>query len=206
MSLRTTNPTDLPHLSRRLVEQANDSLHTRNGGGERRSCRGVISDAKGLAAVAGFSRGDADEGFALERVCRYVSRLCSGTASGLFMRPAAARSSASAAPPCGLRFPSKSCSDKAPEKISPDPPQMQSFGTWEHGPLAQLVPRPRSGDSTNGDTHVPISYVELGRFCQRDLPRCPWPSSARRRRCNDELAADERPGRRARSANHAVEE
>src|ERR1035437_2789410 len=136
----------------------------------------------------------------------YVSRLCSGTASGLFMRPAAARSSASAAPPCGLLFPSKSCSDKAPEKISPDPPQMQSFGTWEHGPLAQLVPRPRSGDSTNGDTHVPISYVELGRFCQRDLPRCPWPSSARRRRCNDELAADERPGRRARSANHAVEE
>ena len=88
MSLRAANPTDLSHLSRHLVEQAKNSLHTRNGGGERRSCRGVISDAKGLAAVAGFSRGDADEGFALERVCRYVSRLCSGTASGLFMRPA----------------------------------------------------------------------------------------------------------------------
>ena len=117
MSLRATNPTDLPHLSRRLVEQANNSLHTRNGGGECRSCRGVISDAKGLAAVAGFSRGDADEGFALERVCRYVSRLCSGTASGLFMRPAAARSSASAAPPCGLRFPSKSCSERPPKRF-----------------------------------------------------------------------------------------
>src|ERR1700733_14434608 len=87
MSLRLTNPTDLSHLSRRLVEQANNSLQTGNGGGERRSCRGVISDARGLAAVAGFSRGDADEGFALERVCRYVSRLCSGIASGLFMRP-----------------------------------------------------------------------------------------------------------------------
>jgi hypothetical protein len=55
MSLRVTNPTDSPHLSRGLVEQANNSLHTRNDGGERRSCRGVISDAKGLAAVAGFA-------------------------------------------------------------------------------------------------------------------------------------------------------
>jgi len=35
MSLRATNPTDLPHLSRRLVEQANNSLQARNGGGER---------------------------------------------------------------------------------------------------------------------------------------------------------------------------
>jgi len=121
MSLRAANPTDLSHLSRHLVEQAKNSLHTRNGGGERRSCRGVIGDAKGLAAVVGFSRGDADEGFALERVCRYVSRLCSGTASGLFMRPAAARSSASAAPPSGLRFPSKSFG-KTTEKISPEPP------------------------------------------------------------------------------------
>ena len=117
MSLPAANPTDLPHLSRRLVEQPNNSLQARNGGGERRSCRGVISDAKGLAAMAGFSRGDADEGFALERVCRYVSRLCSGTASGLFMRPAAARSSASAAPPCGLRFPSKSCSERTPKRF-----------------------------------------------------------------------------------------
>jgi hypothetical protein len=26
---------------------------------------------------------------------------------------------------------------KNAEKISPEPPQMQSFGTWEHGPLAK---------------------------------------------------------------------
>jgi hypothetical protein len=117
MSLRAANPTDLSHLSRRLVEQANNSLQTRNGGGEGRSSRGVISDAKGLAAVAGFSLWDADEGFALDRVCRYVSRLCSGIASGLFMRPAAAHSSASAAPPCGLRFPSKSCSERPPKRF-----------------------------------------------------------------------------------------
>jgi hypothetical protein len=117
MSLRATNPTDLPTCPGALSSRRNNSFQARNGGGERRSCRGVISDAKGLAAVAGFSRGDADEGFALERVYRYVSRLCSGTASGLFMRPAAARSSASAAPPCGLRFPSKSCSQRAPKRF-----------------------------------------------------------------------------------------
>ena len=58
MSLRVTNPTDLPHLSRRLVEQANNSLQTRNSGGERRSCRGVISDAKGTCRCGGLlSRG-----------------------------------------------------------------------------------------------------------------------------------------------------
>ena len=136
MSLRTTNPTDLPHLSRRLVEQANNSLQTRSGGGERQSCRGVISDPKGHAAVAGFSRGDADEGFALERVCRYVSRLCSGTASGLFMRPAATRSSASAAPPCGLRFPSKSCSERTPKRFlrSLRKCRASALGSMAHSP------------------------------------------------------------------------
>ena len=35
MSLRAANPTGLPHLSLRLVEQANNSLQTCNGGGER---------------------------------------------------------------------------------------------------------------------------------------------------------------------------
>jgi single-strand DNA-binding protein len=29
---------------------------------------------------------------------------------------------------------------KNAEKISPEPPQMQSFGTWEHGPLAHWCP------------------------------------------------------------------
>jgi hypothetical protein len=154
MSLRAANPTDLSHLSRRLVEQANNSLQTRNGGGEGRSCRGVISDAKALAAVAGFSRGDADEGFALERVCRYVSRLCSGIASGLFMRPAAARSSASAAPPCGLRFPPNLVRKDRRKDFSGTSvnAELRHLGAW---PTRFMMPRPRSGDSTNGDHHVP---------------------------------------------------
>jgi integrase/recombinase XerD len=44
-----------------------------------------------------------------------------------------------------------------------------------------------------------------GGFGQRDLPRRPWRPDACRRRCHDELAADERPRRPARSTNHAVE-
>jgi hypothetical protein len=122
MSLRAANPTDLSHPIQCLVDQANHHLQTRNGCGEPRSCREVISDGRDLAVVVGFCRRDADAGFVLERVSCYVSRLCSGTASGLFMRPAATRSSASAAPPYGLRFPSKSFRKRAPEKISPDPP------------------------------------------------------------------------------------
>src|SRR5271154_1969746 len=150
MSLRAANPTDLSHLSRRLVEQANNSLQTRNGGGEGRSCTGVISDAKGLAAVAGFSRGDADEGFALERVCRYVSRLCSGIASGLFMRPAAACSSASAAPPCGYGFPPNLVRKDRRKDFSGTSvnAELRHLGAWT---TRLMVPRSRSGNSTNGD-------------------------------------------------------
>jgi integrase/recombinase XerD len=44
-----------------------------------------------------------------------------------------------------------------------------------------------------------------GGFSQRDLSPGHWLPSARRPRCNDEWAADERPRRSARSANHAVE-
>ena len=48
--------------------------------------------------------------------------LCSVTASGQCRRPAAARSSASIASPCGLRFPLEILFAKYSEKISPDPP------------------------------------------------------------------------------------
>jgi len=144
MSLRVTNPTDSPHLSRRLVEQANNSLHTRNGGGELRSCRGVISDAKGLAAVAGFSRGDADEGFALECVCRYVSRFLLGHSFGAFPAPGGTRSSAShSAPLRGLGSSQNKFVNHGKERLSNffrAPPRKQTFGTWEPGPLAKLRP------------------------------------------------------------------
>ena len=43
--------------------------------------------------------------------------ICSVTASGQYRRPAAARSSASAAPPFGLRYPDKSCSLSAAKRF-----------------------------------------------------------------------------------------
>src|ERR1039457_287694 len=140
MSISAANPAGLPHVSLSMLERTNERLLRFNGGGELHpSCDGHASSNRAFIAVA-FRTQCADETFALKSFCRYVSRLGSGTASGLFMRPAAARSSASAAPPSGLRFPSKSCSERTPKKISPEPPQMQSSGTWEHGPLALWCP------------------------------------------------------------------
>jgi hypothetical protein len=117
MSISAANPAGLPHVSLSMLERANKSLPRFNGGGGLHpSCDGHASSNRAVVAVA-FHRQCADENFVLERVYRFVSRLCSGTASGLFMRPAAARSSASAAPPCGLRFPSKSCSERTPKRF-----------------------------------------------------------------------------------------
>jgi hypothetical protein len=113
MSLPAANPTDLPHLS--------SSRTTASRPATAVASVDLVEESSATRRDLPLSRASLartpDEGFALERVCRYVSRLCSGTASGLFMRPAAARSSASAAPPCGLRFPSKSCSERPSKRF-----------------------------------------------------------------------------------------
>ena len=117
MSISAANPAALPHVSLSMLERANKRLQRFNGGGELHpSCDGHASSNRAVIAVS-FRSQYADENFALKSACRYVSRLCSGTASGLFMRPAATRSSASAAPPCGLRFPSKSVSEGTPKRF-----------------------------------------------------------------------------------------
>jgi hypothetical protein len=122
MSISPANPAGQPHVSLCIGGLVNGSaLRCNGGGGPHLSCDGHANSEPAPNVVA-FRGQRADEKFALKTVCRFVSRLCSGTASGLFMRPAAARSSASAAPPCGLRFPSKSYSQRAPKKISPEPP------------------------------------------------------------------------------------
>ncbi len=156
MSISAANPAGLPHVSLSTVERANErAFRECNGGGELHpSCDGHASSNRAVIAVA-FRSQCADENFALKRVCRFVSRLCSGTASGLFMRPAAARSSASAAPPCGLRFPSKSCSERTPKRFlrSLRKCRASALGSMAHS--LDSVPRSRSGNSTNGDNHVP---------------------------------------------------
>ena len=117
MSISAANPAGLPHVSLCIVGLANESAPSCNGGRELRPyCDRHANSQRALIVVA-FRSQCAHEDFALEIACRYVSRLCSGTASRLFMRPAATRSSASAAPSCGLRFPSKSCSQRAPKRF-----------------------------------------------------------------------------------------
>jgi hypothetical protein len=117
MSISAANPAGLPHVSLCVVGLANESAPRSNGAGELRlSCTGHANSERALTVVA-FRSQCADEHFALKSVCRYVSRLRSGTASGLILRPAATRSSASAVPPCGLRFPSKSCSERTPKRF-----------------------------------------------------------------------------------------
>jgi len=117
MPISAANPAGLPYVSLCVVCLPNESAPRCNGGGELHlSCTGHANSERALTVVA-FRSQSANKNVALKSVCRYVSRLCSGTASGLFMRPTAARSSASAAPPCGLRFPSKSCSQRAPKRF-----------------------------------------------------------------------------------------
>jgi len=139
MSFHAFNPAGASHLSSCLVEQTSKTLSTRNYGGEL-PCFYGPSRSNRTAIGVNFRSQCADENFALERVCRFVSRLCSGTASGLFHAPcdnslfcfgyAALRVTVS----LQILF------GKNAEKISPEPPQMQSFGTWEHGPLALWCP------------------------------------------------------------------
>ncbi len=117
MSISAANPAGLPQVSLCVVGLANESAPRSNGDCELHlSCTGHANSERALTVVA-FRSQSATKNVALTNVCRYVSRLRSGTASGLFMRPAAARSSASAEPPCGLRFPSKSCSQRAPKRF-----------------------------------------------------------------------------------------
>ena len=89
MSFLAANPARSSHLSRRLAEQANKSLSTRNCGGELRPSYGGHASSNRTAIGVNFRSHCADDNFALERVCRYVSVFCSVTASGPFRRPAA---------------------------------------------------------------------------------------------------------------------
>src|SRR5580698_3654248 len=99
MSFHAVNPAGFSYLSSCPVESANKSLSTRNDGGDlppsyRGPCR-----SKRTAIAANFRSQCADENFALERVCRYVSRLLLGHSFGAFPAPGGTRSSASHSAP-----------------------------------------------------------------------------------------------------------
>ena len=94
--------------------------------------------------MATFRSQYADENFALERVCRYVSRLLLSHSFGAFPAPGGARSSAShCAPLRGLGSSQNNFENHGTERLSNffrAPPRKQTFGTWEPGPLARLRP------------------------------------------------------------------
>jgi len=144
MSVHAANPASFSYLSSCSVESANKSLSTRNYGGELRpSCGGYAGS--NLAAIAvNFRSQCADDNFALERVCRYVSRLLLGHRFGAFPSPGGTRSSAShCAPLRGLGSSQNKFENHRNKRLSNffrAPPRKQTFGTWEPGPLAKLRP------------------------------------------------------------------
>jgi hypothetical protein len=95
MSFHAVNPAGFSHLSSCLVEQANQNLSTCNYGGELRPSYGAPSRSNRTAIAVNFRSQCADDNFALERVCRYVSRLLLGHSFGAFPAPGGTRSSAS---------------------------------------------------------------------------------------------------------------
>jgi hypothetical protein len=94
MSFDADNPTGFSHRSPWLVEQATKSFSTRNYGGELRPSYGGHASSNRAAIAVNFRSQCADDDFALERVCRYVSRLLLGHSFGVFPAPGGARSSA----------------------------------------------------------------------------------------------------------------
>jgi hypothetical protein len=122
MSISAANPAGLPQVSLCIVGLASESALSCNEGGELHPhCGRHANSARALIVVA-FSSQCAHENFALESVCRYLSRFCSGTASGLFLRPAAARCSASACAARRVMVFLQILFGKSAEKIFREPP------------------------------------------------------------------------------------
>ena len=144
MSFHAANPASFSYLSSCAVESANKSLSTRNYGGEFRPSSGGHASSNRTAIAVNFRSQCADDNFALERVCRYVSRLLLGHSFGAFPAPGGTRSSAShCAPLRGLGSSQNKFENHGKERRSNffrAPPRKQTFGTWEPGPLAKLRP------------------------------------------------------------------
>jgi len=144
MSFLAANPADFSYLSPCLMEQANQSLSTCNDGGDLRPSYVGHARSNRAAIALNFRSQCADDNFALERVCRYISRLLLGHSFGAFPAPGGTRSSAShCAPLRGLGSSQNKFENHGNERLSNffrAPPRKQTFGTWEPGPLAKLRP------------------------------------------------------------------
>ena len=99
MSFHAANPASFSYPSSCPVESANKSLSRRNRRGELRPSCGRHASSNRTAIAVNFRSQCADDNFALERVCRYVSRLFLGHSFGAFPAPGGTRSSASHSAP-----------------------------------------------------------------------------------------------------------
>jgi hypothetical protein len=117
-------------------------LRTWDGvGGPRPTCLGCACSNR--TAIAGnFRSQHSDENFALERVCRFVSRLLLGHSFGASPAPSGTRSSAShSAPLLGHgSSQNKFARQRTPCKLLSGPSEKADIRPWEPGPLAQLRP------------------------------------------------------------------
>ena len=135
MSFHAANPAAFSHLAADPGEPANAGLPTRNGGDELRPsyCGYASSNPIGIAAT--FRSECTDENFALEGVCRYVSRLSLGHSFGAFPAPGGTRSSAShLAPIRGLGSSQNKFENHGKRRRANffrGPPRKQTFGIWE---------------------------------------------------------------------------
>jgi hypothetical protein len=87
MSILAANPAASLLLSLCVVERADLSAHSCNGGGELRSSYGGNASANRAAIEADFRSPSVDENFASACVCRYVSRLVLGHCFGACPAP-----------------------------------------------------------------------------------------------------------------------
>src|ERR1700683_4834932 len=119
MSFHATNPASFSYPSSCAVESANKSLSTRNYGGELRPSYGGTCPSNRTAIAVNFRSQCADDNLALERVCRYVSRLFLGHSFGAFPAPGGTRSSAShCAPLRGLGSSQNNFENHGKERLS----------------------------------------------------------------------------------------
>jgi hypothetical protein len=159
VSFLAANPAGFSYLSPCLVEWANAGLSTGNDDGELRPSYGGQACSYQTLIAANFRSQCTDDNFALERACRYVSRLMLGHRFGVFPAPGGTRSSASpshpskptprlpgtpiCAPLRGLgssrnKFASHGKRRRA--NFFRAPPEKADLRPWEPDPLARLRP------------------------------------------------------------------
>jgi hypothetical protein len=161
MSFLAANPADFSHLPPGLAERANESLRTRNGGGKLRPSYGGQAGSNRAAIAVIFRSQCADDNFALERVCRYVSRLLLGHSFGAVPAPGGTRSSAS---------------HSAPFEVSV-PPETSLRTTVKHAVQTSFGPLPESRPSAVGSRAHSLSSAQCdpsnnGRIQQTETLSC----------------------------------